>query len=428
MKLWDKFASLFRNSSLSSPSDDFVNAIFGGTSLSGTRVSESTALGVATVFACVSLLSRVMATLPLKLYEQNGKRRTEAVNHPVYDLLSTRPNPEQTAADVRGALMSNLALRGNAYAYIVRDRAERPRELWPLHSSQVEPYRDRNQLLRYRILGRHWADNTTTLKDVPFFNMLHLRGMTMEGQCGLGPMLQARECIGLAIALEDNAAKFFGNGSRPGLILESQSPMGITEKQRQSILDQIKADYGGTENAYKTMVLDGLKMVTARATNEQSQFDESRNRQAVEVCKLFNVPPHKVGILDNATFSNIEQQQIQFTVDVIGPLCVQWEQALAGSLLTDIERRKFFLKHNLNALQRGDFKTRVDGYAIMIQNGIMSPNEARAYEEMDPRDGGDEFLTPLNMSTGAGGDPATTTKAKLPSNRLNGHDNEIVLS
>ncbi len=422
----------WQNSSLKDPSQQFMDALFGDGSLSGARVGQDTAMGVCTVFACVSLLSRVMATLPLKLYERTGpegESRKEAFAHPVSSLLGTRPNPEQTAADVRGALMANLALRGNAYAVIVRDTVGRPRQLWPVHSSRVTPYRNAVGVLFYRVTGWNASEGNPagTVKDVPFADMLHIRGVSFDGSNGLGPMIQARECIGLAIALEDNAAKFFGNQSRPGLTLEAAAP--LTEQQFKAIRDQLNKEYTGTENAYKTLILNGLKLVSNRSSNEQSQFDETRNRQAVDVCKLFGVPPHKVGILDKATFSNIEQQQIQFVVDTIGPLCVQWEQAMAGALLTDAERSKFFLRHNLNALQRGDFATRIKGYTKMINWGIASANEVRALEDMDPREGGDVYLTPLNMSAGGEATAPEPKGAELNGrNGLNGHKQEAELT
>jgi HK97 family phage portal protein len=406
----------WQNSSLKYPSENFLDAVFGPMSASGARVTDQTALGVATVFSCVSLLSRVMSTLPLKLYERDGEERTELPTHPVAMLLSVRPNPEQTAADVRGALMANLALRGNAYAVIVRDRVGRPAQLWP--AKQVEPYRNDREQLRYRV-----TQDGGRQRDVPFSDMLHIRGMTFDGGTGIGPLM-ARECIGLAIALEDNAASFFGNQSRPGLLLETAAP--LKEDQIKLIYDYLKKYHEGPANAYRTLILNGCKVASHRTTNEQSQFDETRNRQAVEVCKLFGVPPHKVGILDKATFSNIEQQQIQFAVDTISPLCVQWEQAMAGALLTDAERgRGLFLKHNLNALQRGDFQTRVNGYVQMIQNGIMSPNEVRALEDLDPREGGDVYLTPLNMSQG--GKDNDPPPGKPPANRMNGHKTEDLM-
>jgi HK97 family phage portal protein len=403
----------WQNSSLKYPSETFLDAVFGPMSTSGARVTPETALGVATVFACVSLLSRVMSTLPLKLYERKGDTREELSSHPVALLLGVRPNPEQTPADVRGALMANLAMRGNAYAVIVRDRAGRPAELWPVQSGQVQPYRDGSDMLHYRVI----KDGKS--QDILFANMLHIRGLTFDGSVGHGAGM-ARECIGLAIALEDNASSFFGNQSRPGLLLETAAP--LKEDQIKLIYDYLKKYHEGPTNAYRTLILNGCKVASARNTNEQAQFDETRNRQAVEVCKLFGVPPHKVGILDKATFSNIEQQQIQFVVDTIGPLCVQWEQAMAGALLTDVERRRLFLRHNLNALQRGDFQTRVNGYVQMIQNGVLSPNEVRALEEMDPREGGDVYLTPLNMSQG--GKDNAPPPGKPPANRMNGHKTE----
>lgn len=427
------FQRLFRakppQASLRNPDAAFLEALHGAVSLSGARVTQDSVLGVATVFACVSLLSRIISTLPLKLYERreiNGHAgKAEAVKHPVYDLLAHRPNPVMTSADVRGALMANLALRGNAYALIIRDRGGRPREIWPIHGSRVTvktSVTNPNDI-RYHIAN--WQGGTS--REVPFGDMIHIRGLSFTGIDGIGPMTAAREAIGLAIVLEENASQFFGNQSRPGMILESTAP--LTEQQIKAILDQIKKEYTGKDSAYKTLILNGMKLAAGRTPNDTAQFDESRSRQASEICKLFGVPPHKVGILDKATFSNIEHQQIQFVVDTIGPLCEQWEQALAGALLSVEERSTHFLKHNLNALLRGDFKTRVEGYVAMITNGIMSPNEVRSLEDMDAREGGDVYLTPLNMAmTGKDARADDAAEPPPPKNRINGHHHEHLLS
>jgi HK97 family phage portal protein len=419
--------------SLTNPSQEFIDAIFGTASMSGTRVTEQSAMAVATVYACVSLLERTISTIPLKLFEATGtgrnRRREEAKTHPLYDVLVYRPNPEMTPSDFRGAMAANFTLHGNAFARIVRDRAGRPRELWPIHPGFVTIERNRAGGLQF-VVTSHDDEPTRT---VPFFDMLHMRGLSFNGVVGASLVACARETIGLAAALEENAARFFGNSSRPGLILTSEAP--LTEPQVAAMRTQIEENYGGTENAYRTLVLGAMKAAnfsSLRTDNESSQFDESRARQSVEICKLFGVPPHKVAILDKATFSNIEHQQIQFAQDTIMPICKQWEEAMMGALLTPEERGRFYLKHNLNGLMRGDAASRASFYSRGILDGWLTRNEVRELEDMDPIDGLDLPLRPLNMGDGTQPpeqsdeemEPIPPEPGGKPTNRLNGHETE----
>lgn len=401
---------------LAAPDADFLRALFGTETLSGATVTESTALGVATVFACVSLIADSISCLPLKLYRKTGNRREEIQGDRVADLVSTRPNPEQTSCDFRAAMQAGLSLYGNAYAKIARNRGGEPAELWPIHPGRVTVERDQNGLLQYRVSPQSGSRGTGTGTQVFRFNeILHIRGgISFSGTTSLNTFGLARECIGLAKTLEANAAKFFGQGSRPGLIIETAT--GMTEQQKQSMLDFIRKHHEGQENAYKTLLLAaGAKIQSLRADNTDSQFDESRYAQAIEVCQFFRVPPHKVGLLKQATFSNIEHQQIQWAQDTILPIAVGWEQALAGALLT-IEQRTagYYFKHRLDAIQRGDLASRYNAYAQGRQNGWLSANDVREMEDMDPIDGGDVYWTPVNMADAANPGPA----AADPSNRL----------
>jgi HK97 family phage portal protein len=439
------WANVRAQSTVTNPSQEFLDAVFGPMSHSGARVTEATAMAVSTVYACVALLERTLATLPLKLYRVSGsgptRRREEAATHPLFEVLVYRPNMEMTPSDFRGALAASFVLHGNAFARIVRDRANRVRELWPIHPAFVMIERNRAGVLQY-VISPHDDEPTRT---IPFFDILHLRNVSFSGIVGTSLLTTAREVIGLASTLELNAANFFSNGSRPGMIITSEAP--LTETQVKALRKQLEDEYGGSENAYRTLVLGAMKAAdfsALRSSNESSQFDESRARQSVEICKLFGVPPHKVGILDHATFSNIEHQQIQFGQDTILPICKQWEEAMAGAFLTPEERRTYYLKHNLNGFMRGDSVTRAAFYSRGILDGWLTRNEVRELEDLDPIDGLEVPLRPLNMGDGTqspavegasssepdqdAGEPGTGGQPQQrPTNRMNGHETEAII-
>lgn len=377
-----------------SPGADFLAAIGAtGTTLGG-RVTELTALGVSTVFACVNYIASIVSTLPIELYRvlPSGAREV-AVKHPARRLMKLRPNAIMVSSDVRYALAYNQALRGNAYAQLVFDLAKRPVEIYPLKSSNVSMRIGDRGFPEYTVSGG------SSQKTIGFDRMLHLRGMSSDGIRGSGPLTLAANLIGLAQTLEDNASLFFKNGSRPGMVYSTPPGINLTEQQKNSLRDQLNTIYGGVENAYKTIVAEGGgKIEMVRSANDVSQFDEIAKRTHQQICQLFMVPPHKVGILDHATFSNIEQQQIQAVQDLFLPWCKRWEEALGGALLSPEEQDSYYFKFNLNGILRGDVVARYASYSTALQNGINSINEVRALEDLDPIEGGDMHVRQLNMA------------------------------
>jgi HK97 family phage portal protein len=369
--------------------DWWLNEIFKGKNAkSGVTVSPLTALGVPTVFACVNHISKDVGKLPLKLYRRSGASKEEAYDHPLYSLFHDAPNSEMTSIDFRKAMQSNLSLRQNAVAYIVRDGRGEVAEVYPVDPADLKLHKEKNQPLEY------WIDGKRTDPS----RILHLKGFTSNGVAGIEVVKLVEDVIGLAVALQDNASRFFGNGSRPGSILSH--PGSLTDKAYQRLKEEIHNKHGGVENAYKTMILEeGLKYEQSRTDNDKSQFIESRKHQDIAICQVFGVQPHKVGILDRATFSNIEQQNIEYVVDTLLPELRTWEQALNAKLLKPQERGEYFFEFNVDGQLRGDFKTRMEGYAIARQNGWMNADEIRALENMNPLpDGlGQRYLEPLNM-------------------------------
>lgn len=392
---------------LGTPDQWLIDAILGGlSSAAGVTVTPIKALGVSTVFACVNRVGQSIATIPLKLYRNLPEGgRVEAREHPLFSLLHDSPNPEMTSGDFRRAVQSHLTLRSNGYAYIVRDGRGQVAELWPIDYADVQVRRNvLTKELEYLVRG----EATSAEK------ILHLRGMTVNGAVGLDNVTTARDTIALAIALQDNASKFFANGSRPGSILEHPGVLGDDAAKR--LRESFERLYKGNENAYKVAVLEeGLKFVSNRTDNKDSQFLESKKQQALEICQVFGIPPHKVGILDNATFSNIEHQNIEYVQDTLLSNCSTWEQSLNMKLLTPAERRVYSFGFVLEGLLRGDTKTRYEGYAIARNWGWLNADEIRAYENMNPLPGGKGkiYLQPLNMVE-AGKPPASPAAPATP--------------
>ncbi len=386
-----RFAPVRNEGNLANPGSDFLSAIFGNAGPLGQKVNEFTAMGISTVFACVGYLSDILGTLPLDLYKGKGSARMVAERHPARVAMTIRPNREMTPAVLRCTMAANYALHGNAYAKLIYDNGGRIAEIWPLPSKRVT-------LLRSNGFPYYRVQTDAGVEFINFEKMLHIQGLSFNGMLGIGPLQLAANLIGLAQALEDNAGRFFANGSRPGMIYSVAPGITLTEPQKQSIKEQLNSAYQGVENFFKTMVLEGGgKMEMVRSSNDSSQFDEISIRTHQEICRFFGVPPHKVGILENATFSNIEQQQIQAVQDKFLPMCVRWEQAFSGALLSGDELFTHEFKHDLNGMMRGDSAAKSASYVSGINNGYYTPNDVRKWEELPPLPGGDKARIPLNL-------------------------------
>lgn len=379
------------NATLASPEQWLIEALLGGLKTkAGISVTKENALGVATVFACVTKIAQTISCLPFQVYRRlPGGGREPATDHPLYSILHDEPNPEMTSVDFRTAMQGNLTLRRNAVALIVRDGYGRVAELWPVEAIDYHLRRDAaTKRLVYTIGGKEYGTES----------ILHLRTATFNGTVGLDAMTQAREAIALAIALQDNAARFFSNASRPGGFLEY--PGVLKDEEVKRLKKSFEDSYKGTENAYKLAILEhGMKFVASQTDNEKSQLNESRMFQAKEIARIFGVPPHKVGILDNATFSNIEHQSIEWVSDTLLPIVTAWESSCNLRLLTKEERATYFVKLNLSGLLRADIKTRFEAYGIGRQWGWLCPDEIRELEDQNPLpDGlGKMYLVPSNM-------------------------------
>ena len=375
-------------------------AFYMGGTTSGKVVTERSAMQMTAVYSCVRILAEAVAGLPLHLYryrDDGGKEK--AIGHPLYLLLHDEPNPEMSSFVFRETLMTHLLLWGNAYAQIIRNGKGEVVALYPLMPNKMSVDRDADGRLYYTYQRSSEeapiAEGSKVIlspKDV-----LHIPGLGFDGLVGYSPIAMAKNAIGLAIATEEYGSKFFANGATPSGILEYPGTVKDPEKVR----DSWTRGFSGSGNAHKVAVLEeGMKYTPISISPEQAQFLETRKFQINEIARIFRVPPHMVGDLDKSSFSNIEQQSLEFVKYTLDPWVVRWEQSIQRTLLQDEEKTRYFVKFNLEGLLRGDYQSRMNGYATARQNGWMSANDIRELENLDripPESGGDLYLINGNM-------------------------------
>ena len=368
------------------------NFLFGGTT-SGKAVNERTAMQTSAVYACVRILAESVAGLPLHVYERtaNGSKSTKP-SHPLYRLLHDEPNREMTSFVFRETLMSHLLLWGNAYAQIIRDGRGFPIALYPLLPDRMAVDRNESGELVYT-----YQSDKGQVK-LRRENILHIPGLGFDGLIGYSPIAMAKNAVGLALATEDYGATFFANGANPGGVMEH--PGVIKPEQADRLRESWQSQFGGA-NAHKVAVLEeGLKFHQMSIPPEQAQFLETRKFQINEIARIFRVPPHMVGDLEKSSFSNIEQQSLEFVKYTLDPWVVRWEQSLQQALILPSEKATIFIKFNLDGLLRGDYQSRMQGYSTGIQNGFMSVNDVRGLEDMNlltAEEGGDLHFVNGNM-------------------------------
>lgn len=349
--------------------------LFGGTT-SGKAVNERTAMQTSAVYACVRILSESIAGLPLHVYRytsDGGKERTTM--HPLYRMLHDEPNREMTSFVFRETLMAHLLLWGNAYAQIIRDGRGYPVALYPMLPDRMSVDRDSQGELVYTYQSD--KGQVKLRKE----SVLHIPGLGFDGLIGYSPIAMAKNAVGLALATEDYGAAFFANGANPGGVLEH--PGVIKPEQADRLRESWATQFGGA-NAHKVAVLEeGLKFHQMSIPPEQAQFLETRKFQINEIARIFRVPPHMVGDLEKSSFSNIEQQSLEFVKYTLDPWVVRWEQSLQQSLILPSEKSAVFIRFNLDGLMRGDYQSRMQGYSVGIQNGFYSVNDVRGLEDLN---------------------------------------------
>ena len=366
-----------------------------GTANSGEKVDEQSAMQISTVYACVRLLAETVAALPLHLYRytDGGKGKESAFDHPLYRILYRQPNDEMSSFIWRETMMTHLLLWGNAYSQIIRDGRNNVLGLYPLLPENVEVDRDEQGQLYY--IYHAYTDEVPGEQNQDIYfrkdEILHIPGLGFNGLVGFSPIAMMKNSLGTTLAVEKYGASFFKNGAQPSGVLEHPGVL----KDPQKIRDNWTAVYGGANNAHRVAVLEeGMAYKAISLPPEDSQFLSTRQFGVEEICRIFRVPPHMVQSLEHATFSNIEHQSIDFVVHTLTPWLVRFEQAIIKDLLLEEEQDVLFPKFNVDGLLRGDYQSRMNGYATGISNGFLSPNDIHRLENMDlipAEEGGDDY-------------------------------------
>lgn len=382
-------------SGLANPTEWLLKMLTGGTlSKANVNVTPELSLQISVVMACVKVISETIAMLPCILYKRSDKGKSKAENKDLYWLLHYSPNKETTAFDFWLMYVVNLLLTGDAFAYLKRDNSGKILEIYNIPTKNVTIYRNKaTEELFYKV--RH----PDGIQEAIYYpeNIMHTRGMRFTANdSSLHPIYMARDILGLSIAIEEYASKYFANGAQVGGI--AKYPANLSDDAFDRFKEDFLKNYQGVVNSNKIMFLeDGADFVKVTNNPQESQSIEARKFQVIEICRIFNVPPHMVFDLEFATFSNIEAQYRGFVQFCLGPITVRIEQSIYKDLLNPTEKRKFFAKFLTNALLRGDTAARKDYYQAGIQNGWFCPNDVRELEDMNTYDGGDIFLVNGNM-------------------------------
>ncbi|CYV37532.1 phage portal protein [Streptococcus suis] len=374
--------------------------LFGRTT-SGENVDEFKAMQTTAVYACVRILAEAVASLPIHVYERTSTGKEKKVEHPLYFLLHDEPNPEMSSFVFRETLMIHLLIWGNAYVQIIRDRSGQVISLYPLLPDKMSVHRDESGKLYYKY--KRQSEENPNFKEkgdaiLKAEDVLHVPGLGFDGLIGYSPIALAKNAIGMTLATENYGASFFKNGANPGGVLEHP---GIL-KDPKRVRDSWNAVYNGVTNAHKVAVLEeGMKYTQVGIPPEEAQFLQTRKFQINEIARLYRIPPHMVGDLEKSSFSNIEQQSLEFVKYTLDPWVVRLEQAFKRSLFLPEEKKTYFVKFNVDGLLRGDYQSRMNGYAIGRQNGWLSTNDIRELEDLNllsDEEGGNLYLINGNMT------------------------------
>ena len=379
--------------------DPRLNELFGSSGTdSGIRVTPETALTYSAVYAAVRCIAEAVSCLPLNLFERlptGGKAPFRA--SPLHALLHDEPNPEMTSLQWREAAMAHLLLWGNSYSEIVRDLDGNVVEIWPIDPTIVTPTRTES--------GELYYDLNRGKSFITAANMLHIPGLSFDGISGMSPIALARQSIGLSMAVEQFGAGYFGRGARPGGVLTF--PGQLSAEARSNLRRSFEELHAGGANSHRVALLEaGLKWEAIGVPPDDSQFLQSREFQVIEIARWFNIPPNKLKDLSKTSYNSLEQMNISFAVDTLRPWLVRWEQQLNRKVIRPKDRGRLFFEFNVDGILRGDLQSRYQSYSIARNWGWLSVNEIREKENLNPIDGGDVYMQPLNMQA-LGTDPAS---------------------
>lgn len=400
MNLWSRIINAFKyneeDRSIQSSDVGGMTELFGDVKTkSSVNVTEENSLRLTAVYACVRIISESIASLPFKVYARSpdGSKKV-AHEHYLYSLLHDISNENQTSFEFRETIVTHLCLRGRAYILKKVNNRGIVTELKPLDPWRVIAYEYKDKQYPYNIMYFYYDDD-----EVKVYNreeIIHLKGLSINGKEGLSPISYAREAIGLGLAAEQFGSQYFGQGTNTGGALET--PNALSEAAYNRLKADMLAKRQGLDNSHGVLILEeGLKYSKTIISPDDSQFIETRKFQISEIARIFRVPLHMLAELDKASFSNIEHQGIEFVTHTLRPWLVRIEQAFLMQLFTENDRKKYFCEFDVDGLLRGDFKTRQEGYAIGRQNGWLSANDIRKIENLQPIEDGDVYLINGNM-------------------------------
>lgn len=396
MKFLDRVKTFFKNvSTLARPSPELKTALGAILSKVGIHINAKNALQTTAVFACVRLLSESIASLPLFLYRKTETGKEKATDNPLYGVLHDVPNPETDSFQFWQAFVANMLVYGRGYAEVVRNGSGQVVQMWNITTPYVRVQRNSDtQELEY-LVTPSGKEQFTLRKDQIF----RVDWFSMDSLNAYKPLELAQNAIGLSEAAEEFASDYFKNGVNVGGIIEYPDAMG--EDQAEQFRKDTRTAYEGLSNSARLMFLEqGSKFQKVTNTPEESQMLETRKFQVEEVARFYNVPLHMIGDLEHATFSNIEQMSLNYVIYSLRPDLVRIERAIIAQLLTPFDRQTLFTKFSADALLRGDYLSRMKGYALGKQNGWLSTNDIHNLEDMEnvpAEQGGDTYFANGNF-------------------------------
>lgn len=368
--------------------------IRGGNTSSGAIVTEASAMRVAAAWRCINIIGGAVATLPLDLVTRESENvRRPAVGHPLRPVLTVKPNPWQTPSEFRRMMQAHLLLRGNAYARKVMV-GRNVVALIPLHPDRVQAEQLNSLAMQYKVSGTNGSTTILAQKDV-----LHLRGMSLDGVTGMSVLSNMRESLGLALQTEQAGARLFKNGMLAGGVIEH--PGKLSDGAAKNLKESLDEKNAGAENAGKWILAEeGMKLNTVSLSAEDAQWLGTRDFQRYDIAMFFGVPPHMIGATEKTTSwgSGIESQGIGFVTYTLNDWIKTWEESIKRDLLPETDWETIDARFNVNGLLRGDTKGRWESYVKGLQWGVYSPNEVRAMEDQNPREGGDVYYDPPNTA------------------------------
>ena len=380
----------FRSEKRSTTSNAYLQSTFGANANSGTSVNENTALNFSAVWACVRIISESIASLPINVFEEDSNgNRSIAKQNPIYNLLAYSPNPFMSSYTFREILMTNLLIHGNSYFHIKRDNQMRPSELVYLNPDDVSPVKMEDGIY-YQVDGYETP--------IPQYDMLHFVGMGYNGIKGKSILNVHADTIGLSLGANITATSYFGNSTQVAGVLKH--PGKLSEEAANRLRTSWSNQYAGPYNSNRTAVLEeGLDFKQISIPASDRQLLDSRAFQVQEIARIFRVPPHLIGDLSKASYNSMEQLSIEFVRTTLRPFLVNIETEMNRKLFRESERGVFYVKMSVEGLLRGDSAARANYYKEMLQTGVFSINEVRRLEDLNPIEGGNSHLVPLNFTT-----------------------------